>query len=226
MLLFKNGLLLINLYHWDGVWDSFLKKQKPIENILTGKPKSELTKSKISIKHNSDKWFNNGIDEIHTKECPERYIPGRLPITEQSRKNRSEAQKGLRWFTDGSMSKQFRSLEEVPIGWKPGRVIVPSTTPRKPSSVLWFWITDGENDKQHPIHNPIPEGYKKGKCKIYTGPKKRKEDLTIYNLYHPRHGNISGNRKHFEERWGISKGKFNRIKRSKLTHPHGWRFII
>lgn len=201
------------------------QKTEATRKYLTGKNKSELTKSKISLKHMGNKWFNNGIEEIHSKDCPEGWMSGRLPITDEARINRGNAQKGLKWFTDGSQCKQFRNIDDAPIGWYPGRIVSKSSKPRKSSQIQWFWITDGQIDKKNRIEDPIPEGYRKGKCKNYSGPKKRKVDLTVYNLYHPKHGTVSGTRQYFEQQWGITKGKFNRIKRSKLAKPYGWRLL-
>jgi hypothetical protein len=201
------------------------QKTEAHRQYQTGKSKSESTKAKIGDQHAGDKWFNNGSIEIHAKDCPVGWLPGRLPISEQTRINRGQAQKGLMWFTDGIQNRQFRTVSEAPMGWRRGRVLPPAKKPRKPRSNKWMWITDGKSDKQHEINNPIPEGFKQGKSKIYQGPKKVREDVTIYTLYHPKHGEVSATRKQFEEEWGISKGKFSRIRRVTKSKPYGWRMV-
>jgi hypothetical protein len=202
-----------------------LQKTEATRRAQIGKTKTASTKAKISDQHSGDKWFNNGLIEIHTKECPDGWQYGRLPITDQSRKNRSKAQQGRGWFTNGFESKKFRRHSQIPDGWYPGRVVGQSTKPRKRRSTKWFWITDGSVDKQHVVDLPIPEGFSKGKCKNYKGPKKRKEDPTVYKLYHPKHGEVSGTRSYFEEQWGISKGKFSRLRRVTKNKPYGWRMV-
>ncbi len=192
---------------------------------LLGSKLNETTKEKIGLQHEGDKWFNNGIAEIHAKECPDGWTTGRLPITDQARKNRSISHKGLMWFTNGDLNKQFRSEAEVPEGCRRGITLPPIKRPRKSRSTKWFWITNGTVDKQHVVDQPIPEGFIKGKSKVYRGTKKRKEDLTIYTLYHPKHGEVSGTKRYFEETWKISSGKFSRMKRVTKKNPYGWRMV-
>ena len=44
----------------------------------------------MSNKNKGLNWYNNGIEEIFCKECPEGFIPGRINVnlTEESRKKK------------------------------------------------------------------------------------------------------------------------------------------
>lgn len=192
---------------------------------MMGHTHKQTTKDKIQIQRRSKKWFTNGEEEVLAKECPKGWHPGRLAVSDIARINRGKSKKGIKWFTNGVSNKQFRNVEDVPDGWRPGRTLERAKNPRKPRSTQWFWITDGFVDKQHIVDMPIPTGFSKGKCKIYKGPKKRKDDPTVYKLYHPKHGEVSGTRRYFEEQWGIPKGKFSRIKRVTKKNPYGWRMV-
>lgn len=59
-------------------------------------------------------WFNNGILETYANQCPDGFIKGRL--------QRASTKKGLLWFTDGNINKQYRDGEQ-PEGFNRGRII-------------------------------------------------------------------------------------------------------
>jgi hypothetical protein len=76
---------------------------------------------KISMAHKGKlgpalgkKWFNNGKNEIYAFNCPEGFIKGRRP-------NRKSNKKGLLWYNNGKINKQFR-LNQQPEGYHRGRI--------------------------------------------------------------------------------------------------------
>lgn len=60
------------------------------------------------------KWYNNGIKELYSIEPIEGWLPGRLNHT-------NENKKGMRWFNNGTINKQFRQGEQ-PEGFVNGRI--------------------------------------------------------------------------------------------------------
>lgn len=60
-------------------------------------------------------WFNNGITETYSKECPEGFIKGRLPRTNSEKK-------GMLWFNNGLVNRQFR-IDSVEEGFVRGRIL-------------------------------------------------------------------------------------------------------
>lgn len=60
-------------------------------------------------------WFNNGKVETYDFECPEGFIKGRLPRLNSNKK-------GLLWYNNGSVNKQFRINEEIK-GFVRGRIL-------------------------------------------------------------------------------------------------------
>ncbi len=59
---------------------------KPFGNFL-----SDDTKEKISQSSKNRHWFNNGIKEVFTKECPYGFVKGRLPYSNSWKDNISKA---------------------------------------------------------------------------------------------------------------------------------------
>ena len=59
-------------------------------------------------------WFNNGITETYSKECPEGFVKGRLPRTNSEKK-------GMLWFNNGLVNRQFR-IDSVEEGFVRGRI--------------------------------------------------------------------------------------------------------
>ena len=60
-------------------------------------------------------WYNNGTNETYQFECPIGFLKGRL-------KKQTNGKKGLFWYTNGVVSKQFIEGGQ-PKGWKRGRTI-------------------------------------------------------------------------------------------------------
>jgi hypothetical protein len=90
----------------DGYYD-YLKsseRAKKISQSTTGRKGSSTGKI----------WFNNGVSETYAEQCPTGYVKGRL--------SRISNKKGLRWFTDGTVNKQYRDGES-PEGFNRGRTI-------------------------------------------------------------------------------------------------------
>ena len=71
-----------------------------------GHPLSDETKQKLSVALTGNKnavggaastgykWFNNGTEEIAAKDCPDGFVPGRLPFSADVRAKMSAAGKG------------------------------------------------------------------------------------------------------------------------------------
>jgi hypothetical protein len=59
-------------------------------------------------------WFTNGEIEMYDVDCPEGFTKGRLP-------GRISNKKGLLWFNDGSVNKQFKENTQ-PEGFVRGRI--------------------------------------------------------------------------------------------------------
>ena len=70
-------------------------------------------------KRKGEKFWNNGVIQIRALECPEGFVRGKLPFSEEYRKNISAAVKGKRWWNNGVICK--RALE-CPEGFVPGRL--------------------------------------------------------------------------------------------------------
>lgn len=66
-----------------------------------GRKVSQETKLKHSIDSSSRHWYNNGIDEVFAKGCPEGYIPGRLPFSKERNEKISKALKGRKTWNTG-----------------------------------------------------------------------------------------------------------------------------
>lgn len=57
---------------------------------------TESHKEKISNKRKGYKWFNNGVESVQAKECPEGFVPGLHPDHPLRRKGRIPWNKGLK----------------------------------------------------------------------------------------------------------------------------------
>lgn len=58
------------------------------------------------------KWFSNGEKEILCNECPEGFVPGRMPFSKESQIQKSQSQKGKIWWNNGSEEKWSRTQPE------------------------------------------------------------------------------------------------------------------
>ena len=59
-------------------------------------------------------WFNNGIKELYSNECPEGFIQGRLPKDQISKR-------GMKWYNNGTINKQFKD-DNILEGFVSGRL--------------------------------------------------------------------------------------------------------
>lgn len=99
-----------------------------------GKHLSDETKKKISAskkgRHLGKLWYNNGVVNVLTRECPEGFVKGRLPglnvgrkLSEESRMKISASKKGRHfgkhWYNNGVISVLAR---ECPDGFVKGRI--------------------------------------------------------------------------------------------------------
>jgi hypothetical protein len=72
-------------------------------------------------------WYNNGIVQLSAFECPDGFVKGRLPYSENAIKNMSKSHKGQRtyipigthWYNNGVISVHTK---ECPPGFVPGRL--------------------------------------------------------------------------------------------------------
>ena len=81
------------------------ERNKLISEAKKGKPGNALGKH----------WYNNSIVETYALECPAGFIKGRL-------KKEQLNKRGLVWFNNGSINKQFRENTQ-PEGFIRGRII-------------------------------------------------------------------------------------------------------
>ena len=100
------------------------KKQRSIKQKEVGSRKE--FKENHSRKMKGRHWFNNGEKELNAKECPEGFVPGRLPKLEETCKKISKSRKGIkcknkgkRWFNNGNIETLSKTCPE---GFVPGRL--------------------------------------------------------------------------------------------------------
>ena len=95
--------------------------EEGIANVVKahrGKKASDETRLKQSVSHKDLRWWNNGIVQVHTKECPEGFVPGMLSMSANQKEKIGKAMKGSRWWTDGTIDKFCKVCPE---GFKAGR---------------------------------------------------------------------------------------------------------
>lgn len=76
------------------------------------------TKQKLSDIFKEYKWFNNGIENVRRKECPEGYVEGRINFNYDKEK-RSRNFTGMKYWNNGIINKRAR---ECPEGFVAGRL--------------------------------------------------------------------------------------------------------
>lgn len=132
---------------------------------LMGHKHSEETKERIRIKRISKRYYTNGVIEICIEtNPPEGFFPGRAPRTESHNINSREARKGLRWYTNGEIDRQFKP-ENVPEGFLPGRCLTfvrskEAIELSRQSAIGKKWYTDGVKNIRG---TECPVGFKPGK---------------------------------------------------------------
>lgn len=138
-----------------------------------GKPKPESQRRKMA----ENEWFNNGVENVHAKECPEGYIPGRLNFTKEARNNMSKRCKRSHWYNNGEIEK---FCEECPSGFKPGRIGDFS----KIGSYGLHWFTNGEKQI---MAKTCPIGFVPGQLKS----KLKKQGESIKGLKFFNNGKVN-----------------------------------
>lgn len=111
------------------------------------------------------KVYTNGVKDIFIypgDQIPEGYYPG---WSHTASAKRGQGNKGKRWITNGSESKQIKT-GIIPEGWWYGQTpshMHKSKTNAKGKHVGWKWITDGKSNAivRNP-DDPIPEGWQYG----------------------------------------------------------------
>ena len=107
-------------FNWwtDGTLDKLTNTQ-PGPSWRPGRTHTSRGHDSVKGQH----WFNDGESEVLGFECPEGFVEGRLPITEEWRRNQSEGQTGMRWWNNGEEEVQCRTRPE---GFVRGRLSNPS----------------------------------------------------------------------------------------------------
>lgn len=94
--------------------DGFVKGRLKIGKTWNkGMPNSKETRIKISKANKGRKWYNNGVIQIMSRECPKDFVLGRIHTN-------SKSTKGYRWYTNGIDNKLCK---ECPNGYRLGRSI-------------------------------------------------------------------------------------------------------
>lgn len=96
------------------------ERRDRISQTLLGKKQSEETKLKRKESISKLKWWNNGIENIRTIECPEGFVAGRINFKPSEESKAKSSHKGTKWFTNG---KENRMTYECPEGFWPGKTL-------------------------------------------------------------------------------------------------------
>ena len=94
------------------------ERRDKISATLTGQVQSEETKQKRKESISKLKWWNNGVENVRSIECPEGYIAGRINFAPSEESKAKSSHKGTKWFTNG---KENRMAYECPEGFWPGK---------------------------------------------------------------------------------------------------------
>lgn len=113
----KNGILNSNKKKLVMQSKEYKEKISKINKISCNKPE---TKEKMKNSRKDKLWWNNGVIQTMSKECPgEGWIRGILH--KESFKGKNNGMYNKKWYNNGIISKVFLE-EEVPLGWKKGRI--------------------------------------------------------------------------------------------------------
>lgn len=97
-----------------GIKQSEETKRK-ISEFNKGKIISNVQKKQISAKNKGRHYFNNGIIEVKQYECPEGFVPGRIPkdrsLSEESKQKIREA-RAKQVFSEESLAKRSESIKK------------------------------------------------------------------------------------------------------------------
>jgi hypothetical protein len=191
---YTNGTKVIRISKGEEIPEGFLPGKKPMTTetrekmSLSAKNRSDEAKTKIGLgvkkyyEENDIKWYNNCIEERmipHHEEIPEGFVPGRLPKSEEARKNKSiasmgeknhfyskthsdetrrrlsEINKNTKVYNNGTSTIRIHISETPPEGFVPGRINKHATTGKKyyNNGIYLILISPGEE---------IPEGFVAG----------------------------------------------------------------
>jgi len=177
------------------VTDEFRKR---ISERFKGVPKSEETKKKMSesakknmaslevreqrsvqiknsksyqeamAKRKGEKFWNNGVICVRSIECPEGFVFGKLPFSNEHRENISKVTKGRKFWNNGVIN--VKVLECPGEGWFPGRTeeyrkkLSESRKGRAPTkgSTGMHWYNNGVDNV---LTYECPEGFNSGRLK-------------------------------------------------------------
>ena len=165
---------------WKGMSNRKPKSEETklkLSKIFTGRKLMLETKIKISANAKLCKWYNNGVKESFSKECPEGFVEGRLkightwnkglPNSIETRKKISDANKGRKWFNDGVKSIM---AFECPKGFVKGRL---KTNSKSTKGRKWF-----NNGIKNVLAFECPEGYVNGQLCEYSPNKNIREKVS------------------------------------------------
>lgn len=114
----------------------------------------------LAIKKKRNKWWNNGIQQVHAEIPPdESFVLGRLSFVNSGAQIGANVIKTMTWANDGINESMFR---DIPIGWSKGRLKSKKCT-RKNSAKGATWWNDGKISKMSP-NSPGPT-FSKGRLK-------------------------------------------------------------
>ena len=80
---------------------------------------TEERRRKISEKNTGKHWYNNGVENVFTFECPDGYVSGMLKQSNETKQKKSEYFSKTKWYTNGIT--EVRSTE-CPDGFHEGRL--------------------------------------------------------------------------------------------------------
>lgn len=94
------------------------EQRKILSEKCSGWHHTEEERKKISEKNTGKHWYNNGVENVFTFECPDGYVSGMLKQSDKTKQKKSEYFSKTKWYTDGS--RNIRAIE-CPKGYWNGR---------------------------------------------------------------------------------------------------------
>jgi hypothetical protein len=102
-------------------WDDPLLLNRNYTTGLNGRFKiTEVGIEKLKKTNTTKKWYNNGITEVHQKDCPEGFVQGRItnPFVDAPKGQT----KGYKWYNNGTHQTMIKDDTEIPDGYNHGRL--------------------------------------------------------------------------------------------------------
>lgn len=96
------------------------ERRDRISQTLLGTKQSEETKLKRKESISKLKWWNNGVENVRTVQCPEGFVAGRINFKPSDKSKAKSSHKGTKWFTNGV---ENRMSYECPEGFWPGKTL-------------------------------------------------------------------------------------------------------